>query len=826
VSICEILRAHSCSTVVNFLSMSFIRPLTAALVSVLLASVLSAAETVIRFDAPAEHFTASCPVGNGRLGAMLFGGVDEEFIVLNESTMWSGSPQDADRPNAAAVLPEIRRLLLEGKNAEAEKLVSENFTCAGRGSGYANGKDLPYGSYQLLGHLRLRFVHEGAGGESVTQYTRTLDLADALARVAYERGGVRYSRELFASAPHQAIVLRLAADRPGALAFDLTLDRPERATTAPFGNDGLRFDGQLNAGQADVPGVRFATRLRVLAPGAKISIDGGTLHVRDAREALVIVTAATDIRSFAGRRSDRPGALAESDLATAAAVAFGELRAAHVADYREWFNRASIRIGPANRPVPETTTQARLVAHTAGKADGGLAELYFNFGRYLLISSSRPGELPANLQGLWTDSLQTPWNGDWHLNVNVQMNYWPAEVTGLSELHRPLFALIRSLTGPGAATARKYYDAGGWVAHVLSNPWGFTSPGEGASWGATTTGSAWLCQHLWEHYLYTGNREFLTQAYPIMKGSAQFYLDMLIEEPTNKWLVTAPSNSPENKFRKPDGTEASICLGATFDMQVLRYLFTATIAAAETLDSDPELREQLKRARSRLAPTRIGPDGRVLEWLEPYEEPEPEHRHISHLWGLFPGHEISREHTPDLAKAARATLERRGDGGTGWAIAHKLTLWARLGDGDRAYKLFSELLRPATVADQITVEGGGSYPNLFCAHPPFQIDGNFGGAAGVAEMLLQSRVEGSAPEVAALRAEIKLLPAAPKAWAEGNVRGLRARGGYRVDFDWREGKVTHATIHGKAGAKGRLRFPGGNTEFTIGQNGRFEFRPN
>jgi alpha-L-fucosidase 2 len=799
----------------------------AAFLLLSVALTLPAAETMIRFDAPAEHFTAACPVGNGRLGGMLFGGLEEELVVLNESSMWSGSPQDADRPDAAAVLPEIRRLLLAGRNAEAEKLVSDHFTCAGPGSGFGRGKDVPYGSHQLLGHLRLRFLHDGSGG-AVNDYQRTLDLADALAQLTYEREGVRFTREFFASAPDQVVVLRLMADRPGALAFDLTLDRPERATTRGFGSDGLGFDGQLNDGHDGEAGVRFATRLRVLAPGAKVTRTGTTLHVRAAREVLILIAAATDIRSFAGRRADDPAALAEADLAAAAAKDFGALRAAHVADYRQWFDRASLRLGDDQKPAaPDVTTQQRLVAQQQGRADIGLAELYFNFGRYLLISSSRPGELPANLQGLWNDGVQTPWNGDWHLNINVQMNYWPAEVTGLGELHQPLFALVRSLTGPGAQTARKYYDARGWVAHVLSNPWGFTSPGEGASWGATTTGSAWLCQHLWEHYLYSRDRDFLAAAYPTMKGSAEFYLDLLIPEPTGQWWVTAPSNSPENRFRLPDGTEASICLGATFDLQVLRYLFGATIAAAEILGVDPELREQWQQARERLAPTRVGPDGRVLEWLEPYEEPDPEHRHISHLWGLYPGHEITPGGTPQLAAAARATLERRGDGGTGWAIAHKAALWARLGDGDRAYALFNALLQPATEAHRITTKGGGSYPNLFCAHPPFQIDGNFGGAAAIAEMLLQSHVRtGGKADPAVLPFELQLLPALPKAWSTGAVRGLRARGDCTVDITWRDGQVISATLQGPAGAKGKLRHPGGTTDFTLGADGRYQYTAN
>lgn len=434
-------------------------------------------------------------------------------------------------------------------------------------------------------------------------------------------------------------------------------------------------------------------------------------------------------------------------------------------------------------------------AVSGGKPDSGLMQLYFDFGRYLLISSSRPGGLPANLQGIWAEEIQTPWNADWHLNVNVQMNYWPAEVCNLSELHQPLFALIESLQEPGTHTAKKYYGARGWVAHVITNPWGFTSSGEAASWGATTTGAAWLCQHLWDHYLFTGDRNFLRWAYPIIRGSAQFYRDMLIKEPRHGWLVTAPSNSPENTFLLPDGTRAHISMGATMDMQLLRYLFGACIEAARILGIDGAFARELGEIRNKLAPTSIGSDGRVKEWLEEYKEGDPQHRHVSHLWGLYPGFEISAHDTPELASASRKTLDVRGDGGTGWSIAHKLALRARLGDGDRAYNLLRAQLQPAMVNDQITTTGGGTYPNFFGAHPPFQIDGNLGATAGIAEMLLQSHA-----------GEIDLLPALPKAWPEGEVRGLRARGGYTVGLRWQHGRLVAAIIRSEKNSTAKIRF--------------------
>ncbi|MGI6572533.1 MAG: glycosyl hydrolase family 95 catalytic domain-containing protein [Fermentimonas sp.] len=727
-------------------------------------------EMRLLFHEPAKTWEATLPLGNGRIGMMPDGGVDSELIVLNDITMWSGSEDpEALNPEALSYLPEIRRLLLEGDNLQAQNMMYAHFRCGGLGSG--GGKDAPYGCFQMLGNLNLHHIYPTS--EPVEEYQRLLSLNDAVAFTEFKKGETTYFREYFASHADDVLIIRLSANKRGVVSFEATLSRPERATVSSDGHI-LQMEGQLNDGHNGDKGVRYLTKLQVINKGGMQEVDNSLIRLTDADEAILVISTSTDMLDKNYQET------VDALLSGAAKISYTALKKSHMKTYREKFNRVDLNLGEQDNHTP---THERLTRFQESD-EPAFAALYFQYGRYLMISGTRENSLPLNLQGLWANGVQTPWNGDYHLNINVQMNYWPAEVCNLSELHKPLIDFTQSLVPSGEATAKTFYGANGWLAHMMSNPWRFTAPGQHASWGATNTGGAWLCAHLWEHWAFTRDENYLRSIYPTLVGAAQFFLSAMIEEPSHGWLVTAPSSSPENAFYLDgDNNPVYVCMGPTMDAQLIKELFGNILSASEILGIENETTAKIREVLPKLPPMQISPNGYLQEWLEDYREAEPIHRHVSHLYGLHPSNQISPYTTPELAAAARETLERRGDGGTGWSRAWKINFWARLHDGNRAYKLLKSLLEPTFGSDIQMNRGGGTYSNLFCAHPPFQIDGNFGGTAGIAEMLIQSQ-----------DGYIEFLPALPDKWSHGSFRGLRVRGGAEAGAQWTTSKLNHISL--------------------------------
>lgn len=746
---------------------------------------------VLWYDKSAKVWEEALPIGNGKLGAMIFGGVADERIQLNESTLWDGFSRNANNPLSRNALPIIQKLLFEGKNQLAVDLAKETMM------------GIPQGvkPFSSLGELWFETPHLEA-----KNYVRSLDLEKAIVTTQYTSDGVEYTREFFASADDNVIVIHIKANQQNKINLSFTLKRELHATCITHPNDphSLLLKGRFPAkdDKGNHRGLFFAMQAKVVAENGMIQTENNVMTVKDANSIRIYVTGATNYPGLEGIKRGKtpdenidPMAICQTTIEQAIKVAYSKQKEVHLKEYQNFYNRVKLNLGARSTDYMTLTTDSLLrKAKASMTPDFGLVETFFQFGRYLLISSSRPGTMPANLQGLWAWQMNPPWNADYHTNINFQMNYWPAEITSLSEMHLPMFDLMEALVPYGQKTAKEMYGANGWVVHHLTDAWGFTAPADGVH-GIWPVGAAWCAQHPWEHYAYNMDKQFLQErGYPLMKGAAEFILDFLVVSPSGTKfpgkLITNPSHSPENSFILPStGNGSSFTYGATMDLEIIHELLTNCIEASKVLNTDTDFRNRCKQALDNLAPIQISEKtGRIMEWIEDYEEIEPNHRHTSHLYGLHPGNQISIVGTPILVEAARKTLEARGDGGTGWSLAWKINMWNRLHDGNRSYKLLSVLLSEKTL------------PNLFDNHPPFQIDGNFGATAAIAEMFLQSQVRTEDGNFV-----LELLPSLPDKIPNGSIKGLKARGGFIVDIEWKNKKLTKVSITSVVGSKLHLQ---------------------
>ncbi len=728
------------------------------------------------YDRPAEKWTEALPMGNGRLGAMVFGGTERERIQFNEETLWTGGPHDYSHQGAYRYLDTLRQLLFDGRQKEAEELAMREFM------------SVPLGqkSYQPFGDLELYFP----GHNGFTGYSRKLDLQKAIHTVTYRVGDVLYTREYFATHPGEVVAVRLTSGRKNRLSFELGLSSPhaEKSVTA----EGHRLKLEVQVKDGALRGVALA---EVVTDG-KMEIRGNRLCVSGAGSAVILISAATNYVNYRDVSGD-PGAIALRHLEKALSSGYRRLLADHITDYRRLFDRFAVGFGEnENTGLP---TNQRIIGFSKEARDPQLPALYIQYGRYLLIASSRKGTRPANLQGIWNDQLRPPWDSKWTVNINTEMNYWPAEVTGLSECHEPLFGLVEECAETGKVTAREHYNAPGWVLHHNTDAWRGTAPINHSDHGIWVTGGAWLSLHLWEHFLFTQDRRFLAdRAYPVMRGAAEFFTRFLVRDPRTGKLISTPSNSPEN---------GGLVAGPAMDHQIIRALFRACIEASALLNIDTAFAETLRKMLPEIATDQIGRHGQLQEWIQDIDDPHNKHRHVSHLWAVYPGSEINWKETPELMKAAHQSLIYRGDEGTGWSLAWKINFWARFLDGNHAWEMIKMVFRPVQIDKEVYTGGGGSYANLFDAHPPFQIDGNFGATAGIIEMLVQSHL-----------GEIHILPALPDALPNGYIKGVRARGGFILDFEWESGKLQKLKVRSTAGQHCKICYAGETISFDTAKN--------